>query len=573
MAQHIPRNFIDELLAKTDIVSVIEKHIPLKKAGANYSALCPFHNEKSPSFSISPSKQFYYCFGCGASGNALGFLMAYERLAFIDAIEILASQAGMTVPTSTFNANPDYQALIDLMSKLTQFYRVQLAKHPESKKAQIYLRETRNLSQETIKRFSLGYAPPGWDNVLRTFQPQQALLLKTGALIENDNGKRYDRFRDRIMFPIHDRRGRVIGFGGRVLSKDQEPKYLNSPETSLFHKGQELYGLYEARQATQTLEQLVVVEGYMDVISLAEHGVTYAVATLGTAITANHLRKLLSNTKKIIFCFDGDLAGQKAAWKALEVSLPLLTEACQLYFIFMPSGEDPDTFIQKNGLEAFEKQIAEAQSLSAFLLDHLAEEVNLETVDGRARLISLAIPYIDMIAAPITKELITNELAKISHTPTNKIEQWTTAQKPAPTQKKVPNITQKTPVRSAVSLLLQHPKAAAHIKEKLPQGSIPGLKLLEKLLEIAKSTPGITTGGLIEHWRDKPELPFLTQLASVELITPETGVASEIDDIFKHLKKLSMESEIESLLNKARSNAISADERKQLQVLLSEKGR
>src|SRR3990167_4287084 len=573
MFKRIPQAFINELLTKADIVSVIERYVPLKKSGSNYTALCPFHNEKSPSFSVSPTKQFFYCFGCGASGNAIGFIMDYERIEFVEAIENLAHQLGLQMPTLDTHVNPDYQALLEILVKTEQFYCQQLANHPQAKKAQHYLIQ-RGLSATTIQRFGLGYAAPGWDNLLKAFPKHAELLLKAGLLIENENQRTYDRFRERIIFPIRDRRGRTIGFGGRVLDNSL-PKYLNSPETIVFHKGQELYGFYEARQANPNLERLLVVEGYMDVISLAEHGINYAVATLGTAITSNNLRRLLSTCKQIIFCFDGDLAGQKAAWKALEIALPLLNEQTQVNFCFLPVTEDPDSYIRKHGQANFIAQLEKAISLSEHFFEHLCAQINLETLEGRVKLIAMAMPYLQTITATITKELLIAELAKISHTPLEKITTWSQiapVNTPSIGKSKTQNFSaRQSPIRYAISLILQYPQATSHLKATLPEANLPGLPLLQRLLDLTQTNPNINTGTIIEHWRDQPEVEFLIKLASVELITPEGGVIIELEDTLKHINKLVIDNKIEYFLNKARLSALSSEEKQELQSLLNAK--
>ena len=350
MAGQIPPQFIDELLSRVDIVDIIDARVPLKKAGKNLHACCPFHNEKTPSFTVSPDKQFYHCFGCGAHGTAIGFLMEYDQLSFPESIQELADTVGMQVPVTQQAAlTPARQNLYDLMDKVSRYYVHQLQNHPQRQAFQGYIQQ-RGLSAETVAAFDIGMAPDGWDNVLRTFgnnQQSQDQLFEAGMLIKNDKGRTYDRFRDRLMFPIRDRRGRVIAFGGRVIDADGTPKYLNSPETPIFHKGQELYGLYQARKANRRLERILIVEGYMDVIALAQFGINNAVATLGTATTSEHLRQLIRSAPEIIFCFDGDRAGKEAAWRAAENAMPILGGNFELKFIFLPEGQDPDTMIRE----------------------------------------------------------------------------------------------------------------------------------------------------------------------------------------------------------------------------------
>ncbi len=410
----IPKSFIQDLLNRLDLVDVIGRYVPLKKAGANFVACCPFHNEKSPSFTVSQSKQFYHCFGCGAHGTAIGFVMEHGGLGFVDAVEELARGAGVTVPREApvpgqvqHKVAPD---LYEVMQSATRYYRDQLK---QSLRAIDYLKQ-RGLSGKIAARFGIGYAPDGWQN-LQGLVPdyQDPSLLETGLVIENDEGKRYDRFRDRIMFPIVNGRGQVIGFGGRVLDVG-EPKYLNSPETALFEKGRELYGLFQAQKAIRASRQVLVVEGYMDVVALAQHGVEYAVATLGTATTPYHVQKLLRLTDKVVFCFDGDAAGQRAAWRALENALPQLVDGKHVAFLFLPPEHDPDSFVRAQGTAAFEQLLQEALPLSSYLLRELSAQVDLRTQEGRTALLQRAQPLLTVIAAPATALLLRKEVAALA---------------------------------------------------------------------------------------------------------------------------------------------------------------
>ena len=411
----IPKNFIHDLLNRLDIVDVIERYVPLKKAGANYVACCPFHNEKSPSFTVSQNKQFYHCFGCGAHGTAIGFVMEHGGLGFVDAVEELARSAGVTVPREApmpeqaqqHKVTPD---LYEVMQAATRYYRDQLK---QSSPAIDYLKR-RGLSGEIALRFGIGYSPEGWQNLGSVFTNyQDSSLLETGLVIENEDGKRYDRFRDRIMFPIVNARGQVIGFGGRVLDSG-EPKYLNSPETALFEKGRELYGLFQALKAIRTKRQVLVVEGYMDVVALAQHGIEYAVATLGTATTHYHVQKLLRLTDKVMFCFDGDAAGQRAAWRAMENALPQLVDGKHIGFLFLPSRHDPDSFVREHGTEAFEQLLQEALPLSSYVLRELSMQVDLRTQEGRTALLQRAKPLLTVISAPTTALLLRKEVAVLA---------------------------------------------------------------------------------------------------------------------------------------------------------------
>ena len=385
----IPDAFIDDLLSRTDIVELINARVPLKRQGKEYSARCPFHDERSASFTVSPTKQFYHCFGCGAHGTALSFLMNYDRLEFLDAVDELAKRAGMEVPRDTRQreARPDSAPMYDALDAATRFFVRQLA---GSDKARDYL-ERRGVGDAVREQFAIGYAPDGFsalkDALGKDDARRVAVLEKVGLLSKNDRGHSYDKFRDRVIFPIHDRRGRPIAFGGRVLDPEDSPKYLNSPETPLFHKGRELYGLWQVRQANQTIERLVVVEGYMDVVSLFQYGVTQAVATLGTATTPDHAELLFRNAPDVYFCFDGDNAGRKAGWRALESVLPRMKDGRQAFFLFLPDGEDPDTIVRKEGAEAFNERLKQATPLSQFFFDELTREINLATLDGKARLV------------------------------------------------------------------------------------------------------------------------------------------------------------------------------------------
>ncbi|USE37417.1 DNA primase [Endozoicomonas sp. SCSIO W0465] len=417
MAGRIPQYFIDDLLTRIDIVDVIDLRVKLKKTGRNYSACCPFHKEKTPSFSVSPDKQFYYCFGCGASGNALGFVMDHDHLDFPEAVETLAGQLGLDVPREENphqQRGPDHSELYNLMARAVDFYSRQLKQHGHSPKASHYLK-SRGLDQQTCQHFAIGFAPPGWDNLkkeLATSPEKEQQLITTGMLVNNeDRNTVYDRFRERIIFPIRDSRGRYIAFGGRVLG-DEKPKYLNSPESPVFHKGKELYGLFEARQANRKLSRILVVEGYMDVIALAQQGITNAVATLGTATTSDHMQRLFKVVPEVIFCFDGDDAGRRAAWRALESTLANMLDGRQARFLFLPQGEDPDTMVRQEGAEGFIERIkSQAISLDNLLFRELESELDLTTMDGRARLAKLAQPYIDKLPEGLFRQLLLKKLS------------------------------------------------------------------------------------------------------------------------------------------------------------------
>ncbi len=412
----IPQSFIQELLGRVDIVDVVDRHVKLKRAGSNYAACCPFHSEKTPSFTVSPTKQFYHCFGCGAHGTAIGFLMEYSGLGFVDAVKDLAQGVGLTVPEVRSEAAQRRaeagEDLHSILLKAAQYYRARLKDAPH---AIAYLKR-RGLSGEIAKHFGIGYAPDGWQNLADVFPDYEAKVLGVAGLVKtSDEGKRYDVFRDRVIFPIVDVRGNVIGFGGRVLAEGESgPKYLNSPETPVFEKGRELYGLYQARRAIRDAGRVVVVEGYMDTVALAQHGIGYAVATLGTATTPVHVQKLLRQADEIVFCFDGDAAGRRAAWRALENSLSQLVDGKQVKFLFLPEAEDPDTFVRKAGKAAFEAALDRATPLTQFLFDELGARADLGTHEGRAKLLQAAKPLVKQVAAPILSLLLRKELARLS---------------------------------------------------------------------------------------------------------------------------------------------------------------
>ncbi|KGM07923.1 DNA primase [Methylophaga thiooxydans] len=564
MAGQIPTQFIDELLARVDIVDIIDTRVPLKKAGKNLHACCPFHNEKTPSFTVSQEKQFYHCFGCGAHGTAIGFLMEYDQLSFPEAIQELADHVGMTVPTTQqASLSPVKQSLYDLMDKVGQYYVHQLQTHPQRQAFVDYLKR-RGLSQKTVELFGIGMAPDGWDNVLRTFgsNPQQTKqLLDGGLLIKNDKGRTYDRFRNRIMFPIWDRRGRVIGFGGRVLD-DSTPKYLNSPETPIFHKGTELYGLYQARKANRKLERIVIVEGYMDVIALAEHGISNAVATLGTSTTADHLRLLLRAAPEVVFCFDGDRAGRDAAWRAAENALPMLGGNQQLKFMFLPDGEDPDSLVSEQGAEAFNERVVNAQNYSEFFFETLGSQVDLASMDGRARLVEMAKPYLKHVPAGVYRDMLEQRLAELSKTNIATLNKH--LEKPAQQQKrpaKKQAMATMTPIRMAITIVLQYPILAREIDDVAAIQSVkqPGVNILQELLETLHQHPHLTTAALLERWRDKENGAHLQKLALQPLSLSADALKHELTGIVSRLQKEAKSQRINELTSKPFSELTEAE--------------
>jgi DNA primase len=563
VAGRIPQNFIDDLIARTDIVEVINSRVPLKRKGKEYTACCPFHNEKTPSFTVSEAKQFYYCFGCHAKGNAIGFLMDYEHLDYIEAIESLAADAHVDVPReggSTDNRpQEDKQPLYDILSQASSLFQQELK---TSERAINYLKQ-RGLSGEIAKRFNIGYAPDGWNflaNKLGTTNEGKTALSKTGLIVEKEGGKNYDRFRDRVIFPIADQRGRIIGFGGRILDKG-EPKYLNSPENSVFHKGYELYGLYEAKQALRNIERIIVVEGYMDVVALAQSGIDYAVASLGTATTTEQIQKTFRTTHEIVFCYDGDNAGKKAAWRALENTLEVIRDGMIAKFLFLPEKEDPDTMVRKEGREAFEKRIREATPLSDFLFDNLKTEVDIETREGKAKLASKANMLIKKMHNSLYKDLLVEELSSLVGLSQQHLESriGSTAENrsAAPTTMKIVRgqQVQNNKTRIAIALLLQNPELASHCAapEHFKDAFTKGLPLLFELQQTISTNPSISAAALLERFRDSEHEKALNILSMLQ--TPETENTDNIVEVYRDLiDRLAYEDRLEYFRHKEENN-------------------
>ena len=580
MSGLIPKQFITDLVDRADVVEVVGHRVQLKKAGKEFKACCPFHDEKTPSFTVSPSKGFYHCFGCGVHGNALDFLMHYDHMEFVEAVESLANSMGVEVPKDASPGHPPrrYDALLKLVAQVGSFFETEL----KSNQTAINYLKARGVDGATARRFGLGYAPAGWRNVLDKFgTSREAIdrLLMTGMIIRRDDGKHYDRFRDRLMFPIRDGRGRTIGFGGRVIG-NEKPKYLNSPETVLFHKGQELYGLYEARQALRSIDRLVVVEGYMDVVGLARHGIDFATATLGTATTIEHLNRLFRLSEEIWFSFDGDRAGRAAAWKALENALPQVREGRQIRFVFLPDGQDPDSFVKEHGADAFMKALDDALPLSDFLLEELSSQVDMNSVDGRARLAELARPLIGQIPPGVYRELLTERIAEVVGLPTSKLQTILSTDKAHTGRTRPDTATRMRPkkvsgtgkpslVRRAITLIVHHPEAAAHIDiEKLADISKPGAELLHDLVESIQSEPNMTTAGLLERFRNHEEGQHLGKLATVEVpSTEDFDGAAELDDCVAHLLKSTRSERIGNLIEKQRLDTLTAAEKDELREL------
>ena len=567
MAGRIPRVFINDLLARTDIVDLIDARVKLKKQGKNYHACCPFHNEKTPSFTVNGEKQFYHCFGCGAHGNAIDFLMNYDKLEFVETVEELAAMHNLEVPYEAGTGlsqieRHQRQNLYQLMEGLNDFYQ-QSFNQPNAEPARQYL-EQRGLSAEVVQQFAIGFAPPGWDNALKRFGgnvDNRKLLLDAGMLVNNDQGRTYDRFRNRVMFPIRDKRGRVIGFGGRVLGNDT-PKYLNSPETDIFHKGRQLYGLYEAQQAAAEPQRLLVVEGYMDVVALAQYDINYAVASLGTSTTADHIQLLFRVTHNVICCYDGDRAGRDAAWRALETALPYMTDGRQLRFMFLPDGEDPDTLVRKEGKAAFEARMEQAQPLSTFLFNSLLPQADLTSPDGKTQLAALSLPLITQIPGETLRiqlrQILSNKIGIFDDTQLDRLipkQAENGANRPAPQLKR-------TPMRILIGLLVQNPELAAVVPplSGLDPKKQPGLGLFSELVNTCLSQPGLTTGQLLEQYRGTNEAATLEKL-SVWTDIRDENVEKMFTDTLNHILDSILELRQEELIARDRTHGLSNEER------------
>ncbi len=567
----IPDTFIPELLSRVDIVDVITQYVPLKKQGREFTACCPFHQEKSPSFTVSPQKQFYYCFGCGASGDAIRFLMNHAHLSFVEAVETLATSAGIPVPRegngeiSKPSVSPQ---LYELLSRVASFYEKNLK---QSERAIQYLKN-RGLTGQICKRFAIGYSPAAWDSVLQHFSKDHDDLLQTGMITQKDDGKKYDRFRDRIMFPIRDKRGRVIAFGGRILDKG-EPKYLNSPETVLFHKGSQLYGLYECLQINPKCATIIVVEGYMDVVALAQHGVTNVVATLGTALTPQHLALLYQVVDEVIICFDGDKAGRNAALRALEHSLPMVSQGRQIKFLFLPSEHDPDSLIRSEGKEKFLKRLAQSEHLSSMIIEHLLEQVEISSLDGRARLAELAKPYLDKMSSDVYRSLLLDELARYTRLDAGTLRSTLHVARNVSTPNKNPR--KQTLYERAIGMLLKQP-AWAHLVMKAQEGlshlNDPQVTLLVELAQTLLRDGANNTGQLLAVWHDESEAKYLAELAAIPLVLTEKEAEEEFKGILGQLGKRLKEIEMTTLQEKAKAlgfHGLTDVEREQIRNFLS----
>lgn len=572
MSGRIPKEFVDELLLRVDIVEVIDARVPLKKAGKDYKACCPFHDEKTPSFTVSPAKQFYYCFGCHASGTAISFLMEYEHMSFPEAIEDLAGRIGLPIPKDAVREKSEASAnLYSVLEEAARLYRAQLRESPT---AIAYLKG-RGISGEVAAAFGIGYAPEGWDYMVRhlgTSPSQLEALVQAGLAIGKEGGGGYDRFRDRVMFPIHDYRGRIVGFGGRVIGKG-EPKYLNSPETPLFHKGRELYGLYRARDAIRRAGRVVVVEGYMDVVGLAQFGVNNAVATLGTATTRDHLERLFRFAPDVTFCFDGDRAGREAAWKAMDIALPLLLEGRHASFLFLPETEDPDTLVRKEGGEAFSTRLLNALPVAEYLFQELSKQVDFGKSDARVRLAELARPFLSNVPAGVLREAMLDRLklspeanARLSELEKSSVDSF----RPNPAQqgRRPPSLT-----RLAIALLIQHPELGRQVADTrlLAELDLPGMDLFQKVVRIIEQQPQLNTAALVEQFRGTEHEMPVARLAAWDHPSLAQDVRAEFMGVMAQMRVAAIKAGTERLLQKQRIHGLTPNEKVQLTRLLTEK--
>ena len=566
----IPQPFIDELLHCTDIVQFIDSYVPLKKQGNSHVACCPFHSEKNPSFNVVDKKQFYHCFGCGASGNVISFAMHYLHLSFPDAIETLAARAGLAVPRE-HHPEKYHQALdlYQLLNRVVQFY--QYALKSSGQIAIDYLKK-RQVSGEVARLYQLGFAPAGWHTLEASFKQNKKELITTGMLIQKDDGTCYDRYRQRIMFPIHDRHGKIIGFGGRAIEASQKPKYLNSPETVIFQKNRELYGLHQVLQQNQTLSQVLIVEGYMDVIALAQHGIRNAVATLGTATSTYHIQLLSKHTQDLVFCFDGDAAGRQAAWKALDSCLPHLNSGLNACFVFLPEGHDPDSLVREEGLEPFKTRIQNATPLNQFFYQTLTRDMDHASLAGKSQLVFAAKPYLLKMTAGPYKHLMVEELARLTRIEGHRINQLLDEKTVEKTQAP-PESIPRTPLRVATALLLQNPELYAQCSEQaVPQRlNEQRQEVLQTLMYRIADNPTMNTASLVESWRDTPLFESMNKLAAWDHQVPDDALASEFTDILLFLFKQNHENEIQQLIQKSRHEGLTKADQQTLQNMLKQR--
>ena len=593
----IPSTFIDDLLARVDIVDVIGQRVPLKPKGRNLFARCPFHEERTPSFSVNRERQFYHCFGCSARGTAITFLMEFDGLGFVDAVEDLAARVGLEVPREGFDARRpapspglDLDAVYAALDRGNRYFQRQLREHPARARAVAYLK-SRGVSGVLAKRFELGFAPPGWEGLAAALADEgRETLVRAGLVARRDTGTHYDRFRDRVTFPIRDRRGRVVGFGGRVIGEG-EPKYLNSSDGVVFRKGRELYGLYQALHGRGGRPaRLVVVEGYMDVVALAEFGIDYAVATLGTAATRDQVQQVFRSTGEVVFCFDGDRAGREAAWRALEQTLPLIRDGRQASFLLLPEGDDPDSFVRARGAEAFEAAVGAAAPLSEFLFATLCSESDPATLEGRARIAERAAALIATVPAGAFRTLLADRAADVGRLEREEIQVLLDGfregrgrrQDPAPARAPSPPQDDRTPslVRQAIRLLLHRPGLARlavrseGVLKALDGLDLRGAPLLAELLRAAVEDPRLTTGALVERYRERPVGAHLARLAGAPLlIEEEEGLEAEFADVLGRLQDTARQQRLQGLGDKARAGPLTEAEKQEYRRLLAERGR
>jgi DNA primase len=575
----IPESFIEAVLAKTDIVSLIQENVKLKKNGANYSACCPFHHEKTPSFTVSAPKQFYHCFGCQAHGDAIRFLMEHQSLSFVEAVERLATRVGLSVPKDPVD---EAKAKVrtehtSVLNRVAEFYSAQF-KNPEAKVAVDYLKK-RGLTGQTAKAFAMGFAPEGWNHLLTHFQSEpQALkvLEEAGLLIKHESGRLYDRFRNRIMFPIRDRKGNVLGFGGRVMDKSQ-PKYLNSPESPLFQKGHCLYGIHEAIKS-EKWQRAIVVEGYFDVVMLAQYNIKGALATLGTAITSHHLTYLFQQVHEVVFCFDGDKAGAAAAWKALQLVLPFLTKDRQVRFAFLPEGEDPDSFVRNNGTVHFQTLLANSTSLSEYLFATLCKEIKPDSVDNRAHIANVAQPLIEQIPAGIYKEMMYEQLAQIVSTSLQVVrgEKATRVYDRRLPKKQFNKPATKQLLSTAFivcGLLLRDPTMVETVRAKgtfFEKALTPGMDMLRVVLELLNQPQSMLSPALLKEQLKARGFSEqrITECENKVALVPEDGMQAELNGAVHRLLAIGQQEITEKLLQKAKEIGLTDQEKQQLKEIL-----
>jgi DNA primase len=572
MSGRIPREFIDELLVRVDIVDLIDSHVPLKKTGMNYVARCPFHTEKTPSFSVNRNKQFFHCFGCGASGNAISFLMDFSHLDFVEAVEDLAAFAGIDVPKESVNHQAgskknDLNSLYVVMERVAAFYVERLRASP---KAVDYLK-ARGVKGEVARDFMLGYAPDKWSALAEQFS--QKLLIDAGLLVSKDDGQVYDRFRGRIMFPIRDKRARIIGFGGRVLD-DSLPKYLNSPETSLFHKGKEVYGLYELLEKNSKPPRVLIVEGYMDVIALAQYGINYAVAALGTAASQAHLDLLFRFSSELVFCFDGDRAGREAAWRVMDSAFSSLKEGRSCRIMLLPQSHDPDSLIREEGLDKFVERIQTAQALSDYFFEHVSEELNLSEMEGRAQLISKAKPYLEKLPEGVFKEMMFARLKELSRVMTLNVLDNVAAVGLNLKKPRQQELNRLSSARVAIALLLQNPRLADSVEQKDIDWSgleFRGIELFKNILQVILDKKSVNTAVLVEYYRDSVEEKSVKALALLDVFVSDDKIEEVFGDALKVLLKQGREAGIARLQAKAQSKGLDSQEQDMLVKMLVNK--